>query len=204
MATSRSAIDRSIIPAMPLIADQPRSASALFVFVGYALSCGRSGRRCPTVTVDPKRPLDPSLGTGLKQREASFDRSPPCLVTVSANDISNLPRDRRSPAATPARLPGPEQSEAFAMPADDCFRLDDHQGTAPIRPKAGDQDPEPTIGWMQSWSGRLPVQHGQLLAHRQALEIRGSQCPIKPMQNGYEEQGEHLSHGREAIWPSPG
>ncbi len=28
-----------------------------------------------------------------------------------------------------------------------------------------------------------------------------SQRPIKPMQKGYEEQDEHLSHGREAIRP---
>ncbi len=64
-----------------------------------------------------------------------------------------------------ARLPGPEEVEAFAMPADHCCRLDDRQGVAPIRPEAGDQDPEPAIGWMQSWSGRLPVQHSQLLAY---------------------------------------
>ncbi len=32
-------------------------------------------------------------------------------------------------------------------------------------------DPESAIGWMQSWSGCLPVQHGPLLAHRQAFEI---------------------------------
>ena len=87
------------------------------------------------------------------------------------------------------------------MPADHCRRLDDRQGVAPIRPEAGDQDPEPAIGWMQSWSGRLSVQHGQLLAHRQAFEIRGSQRPIKPMQKGYEKPDEPLSHGREAIRP---
>ena len=34
--------------------------------------------------------------------------------------------------------------------------------------------PEPAIGWMWSWSGCLPVQPDQLLAHRQAFEIRGS------------------------------
>jgi hypothetical protein len=54
---------------------------------------------------------------------------------------------------------------------------------------------------MQSWPGCLSVQHGQLLAYRQAFEIRGSQRPIEPMQKRYEEQDEHLSHGREAIRP---
>jgi len=57
---------------------------------------------------------------------------------------------------------------------------------------------------MQSWSGRLPVQHNQLLAYRQTFEIRGSQRPIKPMQKGYEKPDEPLSHGREAIRPMAG
>ena len=99
---------------------------------------------------------------------------------------------------------GPEQAEAFAVPANHCCRLYDRQGVAPIGPEGGDQDPEPAIGWIQSWSGCLPVQHGQLLAHCQAFEIRGSQRPIKPMQKDYDEQNEHLSHGREAIRPMAG
>ncbi len=81
------------------------------------------------------------------------------------------------------------------------YRLDDRRGVAPIRPEAGDQDPEPAIGWMQSWSGRLPVQHSQLLAYCQTFEIRGSQRPIKPMRKRYKKQDEHLSQGREAIRP---
>ena len=40
---------------------------------------------------------------------------------------SPAPRDRRPSAATRARLPGPEQAEAFAMPADHCCRLDDRR-----------------------------------------------------------------------------
>ncbi len=123
------------------------------------------------------------------------------LSAHAANEISNLARDWPPATATPTRLPCPEEAEAFAMPADHCCRLGDHQGAAPIRPEAGDQDPEPAIRWMQSWSGCLSVQHGQLLAHRHAFEIRGSQRSIKPMQKGYEEQGEHLSHGQEAIRP---
>ena len=41
------------------------------------------------------------------------------------------------------------------MPVDHGCRLDDRQGVAPIRPGGGDQDPEPAIGWMQSWSGYI-------------------------------------------------
>lgn len=93
------------------------------------------------------------------------------LSAYAANEISNLPRDPRPSTATRSRPPGPEETEAFAMPADHCCRLDDRQGVAPIRPEAGDQDPEPAIEWMQSRSGGLPVQHSQLLSYCQAFEI---------------------------------
>ncbi len=50
----------------------------------------------------------------------------------------------------------------------------------------------------------LSLEHSQLLAYCQIFEIRGSQRPIKPMQKGYEEQDENLSHGREALRPITG
>jgi hypothetical protein len=89
------------------------------------------------------------------------------------------------------------------MPADHCCRLDNHQGVGAIRPEAGDQNPEPAIGWLQSWSGRLSVQHSQLLASYQTFEISASQRPIKPLQKGYEQQDEQLGMAERLSgrWP---
>src|SRR5262249_32536146 len=45
---------------------------------------------------------------------------------------------RRSPA--PSRLPAPEQSKAFAVPSNQCRRLDDGENPTPIdQPRKDDQ-----------------------------------------------------------------
>ncbi len=90
------------------------------------------------------------------------------------------------------------------MPADHCCRLDDHQGVTPIRPEPGDQDPEPAIGWMQSWSGVFRLSTANCwriakLSKYEAANTRSSRCEM-----GYEKQSEHLSRGREAIRPVAG
>jgi hypothetical protein len=52
----------------------------------------------------------------------------------SADQFSNLFRDRRSSRVAVTNLPGPEQPEALAVPGNDGFRLDDDQGRSPIVP----------------------------------------------------------------------
>ena len=51
------------------------------------------------------------------------------LAAHPEDQFSGLLRDRRAAAGLPAPdLPGPEQPEAFPMPGNDGFRLDDDQG----------------------------------------------------------------------------
>jgi len=45
-----------------------------------------------------------------------------------------------------ANSPGPEQPEAFAVPANDGFRRDDDQGRSPIAPSFAQPRPQESIG----------------------------------------------------------
>ena len=48
-----------------------------------------------------------------------------------------------------ADSPRPEQAEAFTMPGDNCFGLDDRQGGFPVAPQAKQPDPEDSISGRQ-------------------------------------------------------
>ena len=55
------------------------------------------------------------------------------LVRHSPNQAPHFGGDRRSPVV-PATLPCPQQSEALAMPDDDCLRFHDHECRSPAAP----------------------------------------------------------------------
>src|SRR6266446_3844344 len=65
----------------------------------------------------------------------------------------------------------PEQAEAFTMPGDNGFSLDDHQGGFPVAPRASQPDPEDPVGWRQPqafWS--RPTQDGELLPQGEVFQ----------------------------------
>ena len=51
----------------------------------------------------------------------------------AADQGADIAWHRWASAAAPPRLPRPVKSEAFPVPADDGFRLHDHQHITPIR-----------------------------------------------------------------------
>src|SRR5262249_30626957 len=63
-------------------------------------------------------------------------RSTPERIVAAhpANQLPNLFGGRGPPGLAPTIFPGPEQPKALAMPANDAFRLDNHQEGSPIAP----------------------------------------------------------------------
>jgi len=83
------------------------------------------------------------LGTGLadvdaeptEARRESAERTIwGVLKAQSANQIVDLLGHDRSDRIAAANLPGREQSEAFPVPDDHCFRLDDDKCRSPVAP----------------------------------------------------------------------
>ena len=57
-----------------------------------------------------------------------------------------------------------------AVPADDGFRLHDHEEVGPPRPETAQRSPEQPIKGVQRWTRPLALQHGDLLAQGEHLE----------------------------------
>ena len=57
------------------------------------------------------------------------------LAAQPADQFSNIFRDRRPARLTVTNFLRPEQPEALAVPGNDGFRFDDHQGRSPIAPR---------------------------------------------------------------------
>src|SRR5215831_6296615 len=71
----------------------------------------------------------------LEQFPMDARRTPERIVAAHpANQLPNLFRHRWTPGLATANFPGPEQPKALAMPANDAFRLDNHQEGSPIAP----------------------------------------------------------------------
>ena len=73
-----------------------------------------------------------------------------------------------------ADSPRPEQAEAFTMPGDNCFGLDDRQGGFPgfpVAPQAKQPDPEDSISGRQFQPfGSRPPQDGELLSQGEVFQ----------------------------------
>src|SRR5262245_30160134 len=82
------------------------------------------------------------------------------LAAHAADQFSHIRRNRWSSRLPAADLPSPEQSEAFAVPANHGFWLDNDQHRAPVAPKLGKPRPQ------------KPVCRGQLRALHRALQYR--------------------------------
>jgi hypothetical protein len=62
-----------------------------------------------------------------------------------ANQIPGLPRNAGSASFSPTTFPIPEESKSIAISGDDGLRLDEHEALAPLRPEAGENDPQNPI-----------------------------------------------------------
>ena len=56
------------------------------------------------------------------------------LAAQFSDQFSHVFQDRRPARLAVTSFPSPEQPEAFSMPGNDCFRLDDDQGRLVIAP----------------------------------------------------------------------
>ncbi len=96
------------------------------------------------------------------------------LAGHPANQVTDLMFDGRASGFSGPRLPSPEQLEAFPVPLDDGFGLDDGQGRSPVRPEAGKHDPEDAVAWPQLGTLGGLLENGNLLSECKVLERCGS------------------------------
>ena len=62
-----------------------------------------------------------------------------------ANQIPDLPQNAGSTSFSPTTFPLAEELKSLSMPGDDGVRFDEHEALAPLRPEAGENDPQDPI-----------------------------------------------------------
>jgi len=80
--------------------------------------------------------------------------------------------------------------ETGGVPADDSFRLHDHEEVGPPRPETAQCSPEQPIKGVQRWTWPLALQHGELLAQGERLECRVPTSAEEDPDRGQEGQDE--------------
>src|SRR5919106_2642972 len=97
------------------------------------------------------------------------------LFAHAADEIPNIMWDRRPPSLASPNLPRPEEAKCVAVPGNDCFGLDNDQRRSPVRPDAGQPDPQETVGWLQPWALlRGALQDADLMPERNILQLQRS------------------------------
>ena len=91
-----------------------------------------------------------NLDTQFQQLAVNARRTPARVVAAHHPDqIPDLLRYAGPTGLAAPNSPRPEQAEAFTMPGDNGFSLDDHQGGFPVAPHASQPHPEDPVGWRQ-------------------------------------------------------
>ena len=112
--------------------------------------------------------LNPELGGKLL---GDLVLAPFGMVTRDASDeVDALAGDARSADLARARPAPPQQLETLAMPCDDRVRLDDDQGTIPVRPKPSEESPEESIPDSKPRALLRSLVDGELLAQGRVLQ----------------------------------
>ena len=99
-----------------------------------------------TVFVDSRiRDVDGEVGQfGLDTLAAPGGVDPPHLT-----DKGSQLKVQAGPASMGARLPAPKQAKAFAMPAEHCPGLDQHERPLPFAPATLEHYPQESIGGLE-------------------------------------------------------
>src|SRR6266436_1021981 len=119
-----------------------------------------------------------NLDTQFQQLAVNAWCTPARVVTALHPDqIADLERHAGPTWLAAADSPRPEQAEAFTMPGDNCFGLDDHQGGFPVAPHAPQPDPEDSISGrqFQPFGSRTP-QDSELLPQGEVKERHKMDC----------------------------
>jgi len=94
-----------------------------------------------------------NMDSQLEQFAMNSRGSPEAIISAhradKLTDILGNPGPSR--LAAPA-FPGPKQSESCAMPGDDCFRFNNDDCRAPLRPKSKEPNPEKSVPRPKSWA----------------------------------------------------
>ena len=103
---------------------------------------------------------------------------------------------RRWPTGT--ALPGEASAirgEALSMPAQNGFGPDDEQGSLPVRPRPGKEEPEESIAVPKFRPSLMSTEDGELLAEGEIL-----QREIRAQPAGGNDKGYQLQEGRDHDW----
>jgi hypothetical protein len=92
-------------------------------------------------------------------------------------------------------LPGPEQLETLAVPANDRFRFDDDQGRSPIAPDFAQPAPEESISGCQFRPFHRTTQDAELVSECEVFQLKG-----RSRFQGYGHGGsQHVKHAERRV-----
>jgi hypothetical protein len=95
---------------------------------------------------------------------------------------------------SPLRSPGPIDSEALPLPADDRIPVHQVQGLSPRGPDSGKHDPKQSVAPLQSGNSLPSLEHSQLLSQSQVPQCQvtalSKSCP-----NQNSQPAQCLDHG---------
>ena len=93
----------------------------------------------------------------------------------AADEVANLAWDGWTPGLASPNLPRPEEAKCVAVPGNDCFGFDDDQRRTPVRPDAGETDPQETVGCVQLRALlRRALKHADLMPQDNILQLQRS------------------------------
>src|SRR5262252_2634558 len=96
---------------------------------------------------------------------------------TSSNQRAHLLRYGRPARLTLADLPGPEQTKAFPVPADDGRGFDDKDAGLPVVPDGAQPGPQQAIRRCQFGSLDRALQNAELMAEGQDLQLERRAAP---------------------------
>lgn len=123
------------------------------------------------------------------------------LAAHTADEITDVARYPRASISPSSRFPGSEQAEAFAMPADDGFRFNDHHHVTPVGQNPRKDRPQQSVCPPQQWPWRGSLDRGELVANRQELQLEdraATEAIAEQRKNGEKDD---CIHARDAIQP---
>jgi hypothetical protein len=127
-------------------------------------------RRIPTIAHVPLHGALRDVDSELEQLAANALGAPePILGGHAADQLDELGRHPRSRRLRRPRLPTPQQTKAFAVPAKHRLGLHEQQRVAPPRQHGREQRDQAALMWLENWSLHLPCCNDKLLAQQDVL-----------------------------------
>ena len=116
------------------------------------------------------------------------------LAAQGPNQRAHFFRHAWSPRLTVPDLPGPEQTKALPVPADDGRGFDDKDAGLPIVPDRAQPSPQEPIRWGQFRSLDGALQNAELMAKRKDLELKRRTAPKGSEKRG-QKSGQNVPEG---------